>query len=160
MPGMQTDLIFRFGRTAFVLLPSGVMRVIDSFTVGRQAGTEAGGILIGSYRGPHVQICDCTVPMRGDVRKAHLFDRKYHGHHQAANSAWEKSSGTETYIGEWHTHPEDFPTPSSTDLRTWSEIMGRHALPVVFLIAGRRAIWAGVGQGGRVERLRRVPGGV
>ncbi|MCA1371406.1 Mov34/MPN/PAD-1 family protein [Bradyrhizobium sp. BRP14] len=113
--------------------------------------------MIGSYRGAHIQVRDCTVPLRRDVRRTHLFDRKDQGHHLAANSAWTSSSGTETYVGEWHTHPEDFPTPSSTDLRTWSEIMGRHTLPVVFLIAGRRDIWAGIGQGGRVERMHRVP---
>uniref|UniRef100_UPI003CED28D9 Mov34/MPN/PAD-1 family protein n=1 Tax=Enterobacter cloacae complex sp. 280C5 TaxID=3395861 RepID=UPI003CED28D9 len=30
-----------------------------------------------------------------------------------------RSDGFLVYLGEWHTHPEDFPQPSSTDLRSW-----------------------------------------
>ncbi len=157
---MQPDVILRMERDAFVLLPSRVVKVITSFTVGHQAKTEAGGILIGSYRGPHIQIDDCTVPLRGDVRKTHLFDRKDDRHQLAANLAWKYSAGTATYVGEWHTHPEDVPTPSSIDRRTWHEIIGRHRMPpLVFLIAGRKAIWAGVGLAGQVRALQELPHG-
>ncbi|MGO6982561.1 Mov34/MPN/PAD-1 family protein [Rhizobium leguminosarum] len=148
---MQSDLVFRISRDAFVLLPAKVHGIMKNFTVGNQGETEAGGILIGSYRGDHIHVHHCTVPLRRDVRTTYLFDRKDRGHQLAAMLAWTKSLGTETFVGEWHTHPEDFPTPSSTDRATWREITQRKELPVVFFIVGRNGMWAGIGQSGQVQ---------
>ncbi len=52
------------------------------------------------------------------------------------------------YIGEWHTHPETEPTPSSIDKREWRKICHTKNEPMVFLIAGtRNVLWVGVGLG-------------
>jgi integrative and conjugative element protein (TIGR02256 family) len=155
---MPNDLIFRMSGSAFVLLPAKVYDVMKSFTLETQGETEAGGILIGSYRGSHVQIHQCTVPLRQDLRKRYLFDRKDRGHQFAATLAWTKSLGTETFVGEWHTHPEDFPNPSLIDRGTWHEIVKRRESPVVFLIIGRKGLWAGAGRrSGEVKKINPIP---
>ncbi|PDS34685.1 hypothetical protein CO665_29465 [Rhizobium anhuiense] len=154
---MPTDLIFRISGDAFVLLPAKVYDVMKSFTSGSQGETEAGGILIGSYRGNHIHIHQCTVPLRKDLRKKYLFDRKDRGHQLAAMLAWTKSLGTETFVGEWHTHPEDFPVPSSIDRGTWREIIKRKEVPVVFVILGRKGMWAGYGRRGEVVKISMLP---
>lgn len=150
---MRPDLILRMERDSFVLLPANVYGVMKNFTVGHQGETEAGGILIGSYRGDHIHIRDCTVPLRHDVRKRFFFDRKDRGHQLAAITAWSKSLGSETFVGEWHTHTENFPVPSNLDHRTWHDITRQKVLPVVFLILGRKGMWAGIGRGGRVATI-------
>jgi len=146
-------VIFRMTKDAFVMVPATIHDTMKRYTVGLEGETEAGGIFIGGYRGNHIQITDCTEPMGRDVRKRYLFDRKDPGHRLAAMVAWTKSFGTETFVGEWHTHPEDFPTPSLLDQATWNKIMGKRTLPAVFIIAGREGLWAGFGQQGRVTQM-------
>ena len=37
------------------------------------------------------------------------------------NTIWKQSSGEKTYLGDWHTHPENYPKPSFTDYMTFSK---------------------------------------
>lgn len=46
--------------------------------------------------------CSCSL----DVNKANIL----------INDEFEKSNHTRFYVGEWHTHPEDNPSPSYLDL--------------------------------------------
>ncbi|NTE57470.1 hypothetical protein G6M78_20625 [Agrobacterium tumefaciens] len=150
---MQPDMIFAMGLKAYVLLPARVLAIMQSFVVGDEGQREAGGILIGSHRGDHIEIRDCTVPLKSDVRKRFLFDRKDRGHQKAATIAWNSSGGTETFVGEWHSHPEDYPRPSSLDCGTWRDITMRENRKVIFLIVGRKELWAGWGRTGVIERI-------
>lgn len=136
-----------------VQIDPAVEAVIGTYVSDREIALEAGGILIGSYRGPHVVVDACTTPLFGDVRLRNLFDRRDAGHQAAALGAWKRSGGTDTFVGEWHTHPVDHPTPSALDLRTWHDLLRRSSATLVFLIAGRRSLWCGIGQGSRVRRL-------
>lgn len=147
-------MIVRWGADRLVLLPPHVTETILRFTGAEQAKAEAGGILIGCYRGPHLEITGCTGPMRRDIRKRTLFDRRDPGHQAAALTAWRQSGQTKTYVGEWHTHPKSDPTPSAIDLRTWTAILRRTPGPIMFMIAGSAETWLGVGDGAGVERAR------
>lgn len=153
---MPRDLIYRIQADAFVLIAHKVHDTMKRFTQGAEGETEAGGIFIGSYRGKHIEIFDCTVPLRRDVRKRFLLDRKDRGHRLAAMKAWSLSLGTETYVGEWHTHPEDVPIPSSIDRGTWREITMKRSVPAVFIIMGRAGIWGGIGKSGMVAPMELV----
>lgn len=153
---MQPDLIFSTQSGAFVLLPGPLAEIMRRFTVGEEGRTEAGGILIGSHRGDHMEITDCTTPLRRDVRKPYLFDRKDPGHHVAAIAAWTKSLGRKSFVGEWHTHPEDFPKPSGLDRATWEGIVAKAADTRVFIIVGRKDIWAGTSATGTTVRMSPV----
>jgi integrative and conjugative element protein (TIGR02256 family) len=122
-----------------------VIATIESFSHAPQADREAGGILIGSYRGPHVEIVDCTTPMPQDRRLWNLFDRKDPGHRDRAMRHWRESCRTVTFVGEWHTHPEPMPSPSFIDRSTWRRIGKRHKVgPLVFVIRGIEGWWWGV----------------
>jgi integrative and conjugative element protein (TIGR02256 family) len=127
--------------------------IISAYVSDREILMEAGGILIGNYRGPHVVVEACTTPYSRDCRRRHLFDRQDPGHQAAALDAWKRSGGTDTFVGEWHTHPVDHPTPSGLDLQTWHAVLRRTSEPLVFLIAGRFSFWCGIGRDGRVRRL-------
>src|ERR1700761_6135687 len=104
----------------FVLIPAAVVQAIDAYKDDR---TEAGGILLGSYRGPHIEIVACTEPGAEDRRLPPLFDRRDRCHQQTATRNWTESDGTITFVGEWHTHPQDVPGPSLIDLKTWEEVV-------------------------------------
>ena len=43
------------------------------------------------------------------------------------------------YVGEWHTHPDNEPTPSTTDIRALEEIANHHKVKIknpILLIMG------------------------
>ncbi|MGU3362010.1 Mov34/MPN/PAD-1 family protein [Methylobacterium sp. M6A4_1b] len=128
--------------------------VIAGYVTEREIGLEAGGLLIGNYRGPHLEVGHCTTPLPGDHRGRYLFDRRDAGHQAEALNAWRRSGGTDTFVGEWHTYPVDHPTPSGRNFRTWHAIMQRTSNLVLFLIAGRRSLWCGLGRTGELQRLK------
>jgi integrative and conjugative element protein (TIGR02256 family) len=83
---------------------------------------EDGGILIGSYRGPHLEITSFTRSAPGDERRRYSFVRQDSVHQMTATKAWQESGETTTFIGEWHTHPYGAPVPSGTDKSSWFEL--------------------------------------
>lgn len=139
---------------AVVIVPGDVVETIQSYAAGNERSAEAGGIFIGAYRAKHIEVVSCTVPMLGDVRKRYSYDRKDQGHQASAMAAWHESGYSLTYVGEWHTHPENDPSPSFVDKRTWKGVMKKRAnLPFLFLIQGWRERWCALGQGGRLFNL-------
>jgi integrative and conjugative element protein (TIGR02256 family) len=56
------------------------------------------------------------------------------GHQAAATTAWKTSFGTQTYIGEWHTHPFGGVTPSHVDRKMWKTIARRNNSRSVFAL--------------------------
>lgn len=127
----------------FILINPKVVDVIASYVREAEEPMEAGGILIGSYRGAHIEIVDCTEPMKKDRRSRFSFLRIDAGHQSIATSAWIKSQKTETFVGEWHTHPDDYPMPSSIDRKTWVDLLRRSTDDLVFIIGGRKRNWFG-----------------
>lgn len=47
-----------------------------------------------------------------------------------------KSNQTRVYIGEWHTHPEDYPLPSSIDNSQWELCRKNSTESLIFVIFG------------------------
>lgn len=144
-------------RQGLVAVSKNVTEEIRTYVVPPEDGREAGGILIGSYRGDHIEISGCTIPMPKDRRQRYLFDRVDRGHHIAALAAWEASGHTDTYVGEWHTHPEDHPTPSTIDRLTWARLTMFGANPMIFVICGRQSFWWGIGKNGFTKQIEEVP---
>lgn len=83
--------------------------------------TEAGGVLLGRHivGCRDIVIDEVTVPVREDRRLRLAFHRSQTGHQKVIDARWLHSGGTCHYLGEWHTHPEAAPTPSSVDLADW-----------------------------------------
>jgi len=142
------------GTGSLVLLPAEVVQTLNAF---RQDSTEAGGILLGCYRTPHIEIMACTKPLPKDVRSRAEFDRRDPGHQHAAMEHWKASGKTVTFVGEWHTHPEPFPSPSSTDQRTW-DYAKKRVTPrdLVFVIRGQMGWWFGKGRH-ETDDVRLIP---
>lgn len=95
---------------------------------------EHGGILIGSYRDPHMEIEGYSRSGPKDVRRPFSFIKQDPSHQRVATRAWQTSGGKDTYVGEWHTHPFGNPEPSSIDRQTWRELVQKNRRPMVFVI--------------------------
>jgi integrative and conjugative element protein (TIGR02256 family) len=125
-------------------------RVIDQLQGWRQivsSSAEAGGILLGFRRAHHLHVIEATSPASADKRSRFSFWRRDAEHQTRATRGWIRTSGTLDYLGEWHTHPEDIPRPSSIDRQQWQIICNSTTEAMAFVIVGRADWWVGVGLG-------------
>lgn len=128
----------------YVLVPNSIIESIKKYSCISESSKEAGGIFIGSYRGTHIEVVSCTTPYADDTRDKYAFNRCDRNHQLKALELWEKSNHTQTYIGEWHTHPEGHPAPSPIDLRSWEKVRRQYQpSPVFFMIGGLVSQWFG-----------------
>ena len=127
---------------------------------------EAGGLLLGRriIDSPDIVIDLITTPSRFDIRKRRYFYRDSRIHQSIIEMMFKKSSGTCILLGEWHTHPENYPTPSGYDISEWkrqlkdTKIEDEHLL---FLIVGTSeiTIWEASRKTGILIKLERTDGG-
>lgn len=107
---------------------------------------EAGGQLFARIWNNDWEIAAATGPRLRDRRSRFSF-----WPHRASEQAeiFAQHARGLDYVGDWHTHPEDTPTPSPDDLTSITQIVRRsaHHLPgFLLLIVGRRCfpegLWA------------------
>lgn len=140
-----------------ILIEPAVVNLIRSHCQNQPGISESGGILLGYRRGSHLHIVDATTPQPDDQCTRFRFFRRDLYHQQVAISKWGMSSNTLDYIGEWHTHPEPDPMPSSLDMSEWKKICCARKTNMVFLIAGWTGVfWLGVGRGQHIEKATEV----
>lgn len=89
---------------------------------------ESGGILTGRILNKEIEITSCSVPSSDDIQSRYNFIRSHKTAQNFINYRFERSNGTEIYLGEWHTHPEDKPTPSNTDLKSFHKTLKNNRL--------------------------------
>jgi integrative and conjugative element protein (TIGR02256 family) len=156
---MLLSLPFGFSDALLLIEPQVLQRLV-TFRQMEPSAPEAGGILLGYRRGHHTHVSDATVPTKRDVQRRFAFFRHADDHQRVATRRWKQSGETMDYVGEWHTHPEDDPSPSGVDLQHWREIASAASRPMVFLIVGRQSNWHGAGWKQRIEELSiATPGG-
>jgi integrative and conjugative element protein (TIGR02256 family) len=97
---------------------------------------ESGGLLLGFVRGNHFDVREITIPFKNDFSSRCSFFRRDKSHLDVFQIL-RKTNCDITYIGEWHTHPEDNPRPSAIDLREWDYIKATRNYPIVFMIFGK-----------------------
>ena len=108
------------------------------------------GVLLGReiLNSSDIIIDKITQPSKNDIQRKYYFfrDRKYH--QKIIADEWRKSDGTCNYLGEWHTHLEDIPVPSSTDIKEWKKALKKFKFDgeaLFFIIIGKKKmkIWEG-----------------
>lgn len=126
----------------FLHLSPGVLETVTRFIQAECRDPESGGILLGRVRAGNLEIIEATEPTRRDWRSRFFFIRRQRDHQKIVKQRWEESQGEVRYLGEWHTHPEDFPAPSGTDLREW-KILAESRIdrrPLLAVIVGRKGL--------------------
>ncbi len=105
---------------------------------------ENGGILIGVLNPAENQIIitDCTEATETDKRSRYRFFRSENFHQQIMDELWESSEHSKTYLGEWHSHDENIPNPSSFDIDEWKRITRRahNSSNLFFIVVGKDEI--------------------
>jgi integrative and conjugative element protein (TIGR02256 family) len=126
-----------------ISLSTGVLEVFRRHAQLKPGDVEAGGVLLGRARGPHLEVIEATEPTCWDQRMPFFFQRSARPHRRVAEARWVHSGGEVGYIGEWHTHPENHPTPSPTDVREWTVLAAQRGAGSTLLsaIVGRQSLY-------------------
>ena len=104
---------------------------------------EAGGLLLGTVHGSSLAVTEATVPTAWDKRLKYFFERMPFGHSSIAQARWKTSGGMVRYVGEWHTHPQNYPCPSGLDRTEWNKLSRKRADGRLMLavIVGRKDLY-------------------
>ena len=99
---------------------------------------ESGGILLGRQflQEEAYELDKMTYPGKRDIRRRFWFIRSKESANSIIRKTWLDSGGEQNYIGEWHTHNEAVPRPSSEDRRLLKSVVLDASCPLdrVFMI--------------------------
>lgn len=135
------SLVYTRGNGGRIKLPAEVINSIAGYVQSDGLRPESGGVMLGRYilDTEDVVIDRISFPMPGDKATRTTFFRKKAAHQVIIDREWETSNHTCTYLGEWHTHPERFPTPSCIDKFNWVKKLKKDVYDsdyLFFLIVG------------------------
>jgi integrative and conjugative element protein (TIGR02256 family) len=95
---------------------------------------ESGGIVLGQVIGNTVFINRVSTPNLFDKSSRHRFERDKNAAQIIVNYEYLNSNKKITYLGEWHSHPENIPTPSGQDRKMIREQFNSGILNESFLL--------------------------
>jgi integrative and conjugative element protein (TIGR02256 family) len=146
----RDNSIFEITNGGKIKLTGSVMETLQQYKQVHNNSLESGGVILGRFIkvSKNIVVDKITTPMRGDKQTRFSFKRLSPLHQGIITEEWKKSNGTSNYLGEWHTHSEDFPTPSGVDIRDWKRKLKKDVFSgryLYFIIAGIKSIeiWEG-----------------
>lgn len=142
---LSEDLVTQLPSGGHLVFPRRLFEQCQLYAQKGSFQSESGGVLIGCIRDIHIEITGVTFPDSSDKQSRFSFVRRSANHVKKVLAAWKRSGRTETYLGEWHTHPEAYPSPSMIDLMQWRKKLAKRKL--VLLIVGTKQVWLGFWDG-------------
>lgn len=147
---VKDNSIFELTNGGKIKLTGSVIETLQQHKQENKDSKESGGVLLGRFIkvSKNIVVDKVTTPSDGDKQTRFSFKRLSPLHQEIVTEEWKKSNGTCNYLGEWHTHPEDFPTPSSVDMKDWKRKLKKDVFSgryLYFIIAGIKGIgiWEG-----------------
>jgi len=84
---------------------------------------EMGGICFGLVNKDKIIITELVGMLKDDISEVNGFVRNScKEYNKIIAKKWKHSDGLINYVGEWHTHNEDYPTPSNIDNKLLNDI--------------------------------------
>jgi|SRR5690554_294971 len=115
---------------------------------------ESGGIITGKVYENKIDVLNCSEPSHLDKRSRYNYNRSHKSAQIYINEKFEESEGKEIYLGEWHTHPEDIPKPSITDIKSFNKTLNKNKLNSdihFMIIVGIQTIYLGIYKNGKFQ---------
>ena len=157
------DLIFKMSNKGLIKLPVEVIEQLKEFIQDEGNKLEAGGIIAGRFivNSKDIIIDKITKPTVKDTRERFSFIRNQEEHQKIIAQYWKNSKGTCNYLGEWHTHPESYPEPSSIDTADWKRHLKKDQFSsryLYFIIVGIKEIniWEGDRRTLKIKKLNKI----
>jgi integrative and conjugative element protein (TIGR02256 family) len=138
-----------------VLFERRVMSIMQAKAQSLWFTRESGGQLFGRIESGNFVVSEVTGLQRTDVRSRTSFTMDV----AAANvEIVERFKRGLHFFGDWHTHPEDDPKPSQTDLKNAARLFqaanGRPCF--IMVIVGRKNTYVGVHNAKSIARLAEI----
>lgn len=131
--------VTRSGNTnSFVIFSKNSIIELQKYQQLKSADYESGGLLLGYVRCNHFEVLHITAPCPKDIQSRYYFERNDVKHIKILEKFRKKSNNQICYLGEWHTHAEDYPKPSQLDIVEWDKIRTKRKYSVIFLIIGKK----------------------
>ena len=125
------------------------------------SGNENGGILLGSEIGKqYYRINRVSEPcMLIDRSSKYGCIRDAEKANEIIKREYESSNHKRVYFGEWHTHPENEPNPSTIDISSIRDVFFKSKIVIdgVFLaIVGLKSIYWGFYDGTNIHKIELI----
>jgi integrative and conjugative element protein (TIGR02256 family) len=110
----------------------------------RAGGREIGGLLMAEQIEPgHFRLAQFSVDERSGG--AAFFERSMEDHGDALQQFYDRTGSDFArfnYLGEWHSHPNHMPEPSTTDVASMIDLVeAEQDIPFAMLLIVRKAWW-------------------
>ncbi len=142
-----------------IYITRSALEIIESFKQFKKTDPESGGILIGQIKEAEVYIMKATTPNKFDKASRYSFECNKDAAQVIIDFEFINSGKKSIYIGEWHTHPENTPTPSTTDKTMIKTQFTHNKLnePFIFLlIQGLEELYIGLYNGKKIEKVNMI----
>lgn len=130
---VKIPMIFKYGDKS-VVFTSEVISLFEKYKQIEKKQHESGGILIGKVYNDLIIIDGISEPSKEDKSGRYYFYRDVQKAQKISEKAWQESNGERIYLGEWHTHPEDIPTPSMDDQKLIQNMLRHSRMEIDFLL--------------------------
>lgn len=129
---VEIPMIFKHGDKS-VVFTSEVISLFEKYKQIEKKQHESGGILLGKIYNDLIIIDNISEPSKEDKSGRYYFYRDVKKAQKITEMAWQESNGERIYLGEWHTHPEDIPTPSWDDKKLIKDMLKYSRMEINFL---------------------------
>jgi integrative and conjugative element protein (TIGR02256 family) len=140
-----------------IIIARSVLNIIERFKQSNNKNNESGGILLGQVTEKDVHILKVTTPNKFDSASRYSFDCNKDAAQIIINYEFLNSGQKTIYIGEWHTHPEDYPNPSGIDKKMIDNQYFKNKLNEPFLILiiqGLKGLYVAIFDGKKLEETK------
>jgi integrative and conjugative element protein (TIGR02256 family) len=140
-----------------ILIARSILNLIEKFKQTSKNANESGGILLGQVTDDKVYILKFTTPNKFDKASRYSFDCNKDAAQVIIDYEFINSERKTIYIGEWHTHPENYPNPSGVDKRMIDNQYFKNKLNEPFLILiiqGLKGLYVAIFNGKKLEETK------
>jgi len=134
-----------------------VLLLIAKFKQISSKQNEAGGVLLGQVKNNNIYITRISFPSSHDKSSRYSFSRNKKFAQAIIDFEFYNSNKRTIYLGEWHTHPEELPTPSNTDRKMIKDQFSKNILSEPFLlqyIQGTKGFYLALIESGSINEVK------
>jgi integrative and conjugative element protein (TIGR02256 family) len=149
-------MISKSKENIMVYISSSILKIFESYKQYNRKDNESGGILLGQVLGNNIYILKASPPNKFDKSSRYSFECNKDAAQIVIDYEFLNSEHKTIYLGEWHTHPEDFPSPSWIDKGMIKNQYFKNKLNEPFLILiiqGLKKLYVALYNGSSIDRV-------
>jgi integrative and conjugative element protein (TIGR02256 family) len=139
-----------------VSINSSIINLFEKFKQSSKKDNESGGILLGQVKGNNVYILKASIPNKFDKSSRYSFECNKDAAQIIIDYEFKNGDNKTIYLGEWHTHPEDIPNPSSIDKAMIKDQYFKNKINepfLILLIQGLKELYVALYDGNCIEKI-------